>query len=122
MSMILKGEMPVGQPAEPMAQEHLDALAEILQRTDDEGFPLQQTLESFHAQLLQAWMAGVQQKAQMEAQEAAQMQAAADLQNTLQGQQAGGGPPQPGGPMGSGMVGPGDVADESLPASGTPQG
>lgn len=120
MSMILDGQAPVGQPSEPMAQEHLDALAQILQRTDDQGVLLLQTLEPFHSQLLQAWVAGVQAKVQEEAQKAAQMQAAAQLQNTLQGQQGGGGP-QPGGPpKGSGMVGPGDVMDESLPASGTP--
>lgn len=125
LSSILGGEMPVGLPAEPQAQEHLQTLGELLMRTDDQGIMLQQTLEPFHKKLLQAWMAGIQRQILEEQQKAQMMANAQQLQGQLQ-QESGGGGPQPGGGkpanLGSGMVGPHDVMDESMPASGTPQG
>lgn len=122
LSTILRGEMPFGNPAEPMAQEHLQSLQKLVQRTDDEGVMLLQTLEPFHQQLLKAWMLQVQQKIQEQTMQAQMQQNAGDLAQQLQ--QPGSGPkkpPKPGKP-GPGPVARNDVMDESMPQSGTPQG
>jgi hypothetical protein len=66
MSSILRGEFPVGIPAEESAEEHQAGMQELLAREDAEGITLQQTLEPYHLQLLTGYMQALGQRVQIE--------------------------------------------------------
>lgn len=120
LSAILRGEMPAGIPGEPDPQAHLDEVQKLLAMEDEQGVKLLETLEPFHRQLLQAYLQSVQQRIQKQMLMQQQMAAAQALHQQRQ-QQSGQNPSQPSPKPGAGFVGPGDVMDESLPSSGTPQ-
>jgi len=122
MSFILRGEFPIGVPAEATAQDHLAGLQELLGRTDAEGVALGQTLEPFHQQLLSAYVQAIQQRAQIEQQMQAQQAQMEQLYNQRQAEQQKTNPLAQAKPQGSGFVGKGEPMDESMPAgTGTPQ-
>lgn len=120
LNWLHRGELPVGIPAEGSAEAHLQALDEVLNRPLGEGVVADFFRESpVHLQLLQAYIQQVRQRALQERQQAQMQQAAAELQTQLtqQGGRGQTGPQQPQAPI----IERGDVIDESLPSSGTPQ-
>jgi len=121
MTFILRGEFPVGIPAEASAQDHLSALQELLGRTDQEGVALAQTLEPFHQELLKAYVQAIQQRVQIEQQMQAQQAQMAQLYQQRQSDQQGN-PLAQARPQGTGFVQKSEPMDESMPAgTGTPQ-
>ena len=121
MSAILRGEFPVGIPAETDAQEHLAGLQELMGRTDAQGVQLGETLEAFHQELLRAYMQVVQQRVQIEQQMQQQQAQLEQLHQQRQADQQGN-PMAQARPQGSGFVSPGEPMDEGMPAgTGTPQ-
>jgi hypothetical protein len=122
MSAILRGEFPVGIPAENDAQEHLSGLQELLARTDASGFTLESTLEQFHQELLRAYMQVVQQRVQIEQQMQQQMQAIDSLHQERLTDQQQKNPQSTAQPKGTGFVQANEPMNEAMPAgTGTPQ-
>lgn len=111
--------IPVGVPAEGTAEEHLAKVNDILNRKAPDGIVIAQKMGPAQVQALQAHIAKVRQLALAEQQQQQIQQSAAQLQTqrTQSGGAGGTTPTQSQAPM----VEKGDVVDESLPSSGTPQ-
>lgn len=121
MSFILRGEFPVGIPAETDSQEHLSGMEELLQRTDAAGISMAETLEPFHQQLLKAYMEVIQQRVQIEQQMQQRQAQMEQMHQQRQGDQQGN-PMANAKPQGSGFVQPNEPMDEAMPAgTGTPR-
>lgn len=121
MSKVLRGEFPVGIPAEPDAASHLSGLQQLMERTDAEGITLAQTLEPFHQQLLQAYMQAVQQRVQIEEQMQQMESQMGGMYQQRQSEQQDN-PMAQAHPQGSGFVERNEPMDESMPkGTGTPQ-
>lgn len=116
ISMVMNGFLPEGRPLEPI-EEHMEKL---LQFAQSPHFGL---LSTGQVDLLKAWMQQVQQRYVEEQKRAMLLAAAGEAQKQMGGAGPGamGEPsgPKPGnGKTAPTMLGPGELADETLPSAG----
>lgn len=121
LTLITQGQMPDGSPGEGSIEAHMATLQQMLSTPLATGRPMFESLSPSERELLNQYMTSLQQQLIAQQQQALLAAAGPQLAQDAQGPKGAGRPPGGGGAIGAppGPVGEGDVADESLPASGT---